>query len=130
MTTTIYIIGTALVSLGIGIFIGRSLLRQVLKREEEEAREKAKLIIREAELNAESVKKDRILEAKEKYLRLKSEFEEEVSKKKNIIIQNENKVKQREQQLNTQLEQIKKKENELSNQKEQLNAQLDGIQKR
>jgi ribonucrease Y len=130
MSTTVYILITALLALGVGMVIGRFLLRQIFHKQEEEAREKAKLIIREAELNAESIKKDRILEAKEKYLRLKSEFEEEVSKKKNIIIQNENKVKQREQQLNTQLEQIKKKENELNNQKEQLNTQLDGIQKR
>src|SRR5688500_1753177 len=130
MTTTIYIIGTALVSLGIGIFIGRSLLRQVLKREEEEAHEKAKLIIREAELNAESLKKDRILEAKEKYLRLKAEFEEDVNKKKNIIIQNENKVKQREQQVATQAEGIKRKETELNTQKEQLTTQLEGVKKR
>ncbi|MGV3640478.1 MAG: ribonuclease Y [Adhaeribacter sp.] len=130
MSTTAYIIITALVALGIGVVIGRFLLRQILRKQEEEAREKAKLIIREAELNAEGIKKDRILEAKEKYLRMKSEFEEDVNKKKNIIIQNENKVKQREQQLNTQLEQVRKKETELNTQKEQLQAQLDGIGKR
>ncbi|MGV3504570.1 MAG: ribonuclease Y [Adhaeribacter sp.] len=130
MSTTAYIIITALVALGIGVVIGRFLLRQILRKQEQEAREKAKLIIREAELNAEGIKKDRILEAKEKYLRMKSEFEEDVNKKKNIIIQNENKVKQREQQLNTQLEQVRKKENELNTQKEQLQAQLDGIGKR
>ena len=100
MTATIYIIVTALVALGIGIVIGRFLLQQVFRKEEEEAREKAKLILREAEVNAEGLKKDRILEAKEKYLRLKAEFEEDANKKKNIIIQNENKVKQREQQVN------------------------------
>ena len=48
-----------------------------------------------AELKGETVKNNKIHEAKEKYLKLKSEFEEEVNKKKNIIIQNENKVKQR-----------------------------------
>lgn len=127
MSTISYIIITALVSLGAGIFIGRFLLRQILQKQEEEAREKAKLIIREAELNAESIKKDRILEAKEKYLRLKSEFEEEANKKKNIIIQNENKVKQREQQVATQVEQVKRKETELNTQKEQLNAQKDQL---
>jgi ribonucrease Y len=130
MSTTAYIIITALIALGVGVVIGRFLLRQIFHKQEQQAREKAKLIIREAELNAEGIKKDRILEAKEKYLRLKSEFEEEVNKKKNIIIQNENKVKQREQQLNTQLEQVKKKENELNSQKDQLNAQLEGMHKR
>lgn len=130
MSTTAYIIITALIALGVGIVIGRFLLRQIFQKQEAAAREKAQLIIREAELNAEGIKKDRILEAKEKYLRLKSEFEEDVNKKKNIIIQNENKVKQREQQLNNQLEQVRKKENELQVQKDQLNAQLDGIHKR
>jgi ribonuclease Y len=137
MSTTAYIIITGLVALGAGIVIGRFLLRQILQKQEDEARERAKLIIREAELNAEGLKKDRILEAKEKYLRLKSEFEEDANKKKSIIIQNENKVKQREQQVATQLEQIKRKEAELNTQKdqlnlqkEQLNSQLDGIKKR
>ena len=137
MTTTIYIIITALIALGIGVVIGRFLLQQVFKKEEEEAREKAKLILREAEVNAEGIKKDRILEAKEKYLRLKAEFEEDVNKKKNIIIQNENKVKQREQLVNGLQEQVKRKETELvaqkeelNAQKEQLNTQLNGIAKR
>jgi len=137
MTTTTYIIITALVALGIGVVIGRFLLQQIFKQQEEEAREKAKLILREAEVNAEGIKKDRILEAKEKYLRLKAEFEEDANKKKNIIIQNENKVKQREQQLNSLQEQIKKKEadlttqkEELNTQKEHLNTQLGGIAKR
>ncbi|PIQ20220.1 MAG: ribonuclease Y [Cytophagales bacterium CG18_big_fil_WC_8_21_14_2_50_42_9] len=137
MTTTTYIVVTALVALGIGVVIGRFLLQQIFRKEEEEAREKAKLILREAEVNAEGIKKDRILEAKEKYLRLKAEFEEDVNKKKNIIIQNENKVKQREQQVNGLQEQVKRKEAELATQKEelnaqkeQLNAQLSGIDKR
>jgi len=137
MTTTTYIVVTALVALSIGVVIGRFLLQQIFRKEEEEAREKAKLILREAEVNAEVIKKDRILEAKEKYLRLKAEFEEDVNKKKNIIIQNENKVKQREQQVNGLQEQVKRKEaelgtqkEELNAQKEQLNAQLSGIDKR
>ena len=130
MTTTFYIIITALVSLGVGVYIGRMLLQQVFTKQQDEAREKAKFILKEAELNAESIKKDRIHEAKEKYLRLKAEFEDEVNKKKNIIIQNENKVKQREQTVNTQLEQVKRKETELNTLKEQLATQAEHLKKR
>jgi len=144
MSLITYIIITAVIALGIGVVIGRFLLQQLFSKQEDEAREKAKLIIREAEVNAEGIKKDRILEAKEKYLRLKAEFEEDANKKKNIIIQNENKVKQREQQLNGLQEQIKRRETELNTQKnelnthkdelntlkEQLNTQLGGIAKR
>ncbi|WP_162052895.1 ribonuclease Y [Pontibacter pamirensis] len=125
MPDILYILLTAVVALAVGVFIGRAMLQKVYKQQEEDARQKAKSIIREAELNAESLKKDRILEAKEKYLKLKSEFDEEMNKKKNIIIQNENKVKQREQQATKQLEQTKRLETELEKEREVVAAQLD-----
>ncbi|CAN5826740.1 hypothetical protein BH24BAC1_BH24BAC1_03940 [soil metagenome] len=100
---------TAVIALGLGVVIGQVLLRRVLSEKEEEARDRASRIIKEAEQQAETIKKDRILEAKEKYLKLKAEFEDDVNKKKNIILQNENKVKQREQAATKQLEQAKRK---------------------
>ncbi|EMS31882.1 Hydrolase (HAD superfamily) [Mariniradius saccharolyticus AK6] len=111
-----------------GGFIASLFLKNNAKKLEEEAKEKAKSIIREAEINAEALKKDRILEAKEKYLKLKAEFEEDVNKKKAIIITNENKLKQREQVLSKELEQIKRKEAELDSKKENLTAQLHSVQ--
>ncbi|WP_040481111.1 ribonuclease Y [Mariniradius saccharolyticus] len=125
---TTYIIIAALVGLGLGGFIASLFLKNNAKKLEEEAKEKAKSIIREAEINAEALKKDRILEAKEKYLKLKAEFEEDVNKKKAIIITNENKLKQREQVLSKELEQIKRKEAELDSKKENLTAQLHSVQ--
>ena len=125
-----YIIITAIVALGAGVVIGQVLLRKAFKEKEDEARERADRIIKEAQTNAENIKKDRILEAKENYLQLKAEFEEDVNKKKNIILQNENKVKQREQAASKQLEQAKRKETELDTLKETLAAQLESVKKR
>ena len=88
----LYIIAASTVSVGIGIFIGRIMLQKVLSKYETEAEEKAKLILKEAELKAETTKRDKQLEAKEHFLKLKTEFEEESNKKKNLIIQNANKV--------------------------------------
>ena len=67
----VYIIVGLVVGLGIGVFLGRSLLKKVFAKEEQDAREKAKLILREAEINAENIKKERMLESKEKFLKLK-----------------------------------------------------------
>jgi ribonuclease Y len=125
MPDILYILLTAIVALGVGVFLGRSMLQKVYRQQEEDARQRVKSIIREAELSAESLKKDRILEAKEKYLKLKEEFDEEMNKKKNIIIQNENKVKQREQQATKQYEQAKRLEADLEKEKEALTTQLD-----
>lgn len=120
----------AAVSVGIGVIIGRFLLKKLNKQEEEKVREKAQLLIKEAELTSETIKKDRILEAKEKYLKLKAEFEEETNKKKNQLISNENKLKQREQNLAKQLEQVKRKDDEVDDLKENLTAQLEIVSKR
>jgi ribonuclease Y len=137
MENYVYLVLCTLLGIGIGLFIGRSMLKNVYKKQEEEAEEKAKLIVKEAELTAENLKKDRILEAKEKYLKLKAEFEDDVNKKKQIIITNENKLKQREQSLQQKeqnlskaLEQTKRKEAELDALKEDLAAQLDVATKR
>ncbi|GAA4462064.1 ribonuclease Y [Nibrella saemangeumensis] len=121
---------TDLLALGVGIYVGRKLLYKAFGKREREAEEKAATILKNAEIQAESIKKDRILEAKEKYLHLKSEFEKDSNQKKNILLQNENKLKQREQQLNQMLEQNKRRETELEQQRNTLNQQIEAANKR
>lgn len=128
MGISIYIIISGAVGVLIGGLLAGLFIKNNSKKIEGEARERAKSLIREAEITAEGTKKDKILEAKEKYLKLKSDFEEEVGKKKNILITNENKLKQREQILSKEMEQIKRKEAELDSKKENLNAQLHAVQ--
>ena len=124
MGISLYIIGAGVAGLIIGGLLASFFIKNNGKKIEEEAKGKAQSLIREAEITAEATKKNRILEAKEKYLRLKSEFEEEVNKKKAILITNEGKLKQREQVLSKEMEQLKRKEAELESKKEVLNAQL------
>ena len=69
------IIGYVLAGLAIGIVIGRFLLRSLLKKQEIAVQNKVKKILKDAESNAEILKKDRMLEAKEKFLQMKSEHE-------------------------------------------------------
>ncbi|WP_310100396.1 ribonuclease Y [Algoriphagus sp. 4150] len=127
MGEMLYIVLAALVGTGAGAAIAGALIKNKNSKLEEETRERVKSMLREAEINAEAIKKDRILEAKEKYLKLKSEFDEEMTNKKNIILTNENKVKQREQQVSKELEQVKRKEAELDSKSENLNAQLHSL---
>jgi ribonuclease Y len=128
MGDILYIVLAALIGTGAGAAIAGALIKNKNAKLEEETKEKVKSMLREAEINAESIKKERILESKEKYLKLKSEFDEEMNTKKNIIITNENKVKQREQQVSKELEQVKRKEAELDSKKENLTAQLHSVQ--
>jgi len=112
-----------LVMIGIGIVVGRQMMARVSNKRQQEAEEQAALILKNAELQAETLKKDRILEAKEKYLRLKTEFEEATSERKALAQQTENKLKQREQQLAQQADQQRTRENELTQQRNELNQQ-------
>ncbi|HAA21225.1 MAG TPA: ribonuclease Y [Cytophagales bacterium] len=124
------IIVAGVIGLVLGVVIGQVLLRRVFKAKEVEAEERAKLIVQQAETNAEGIKKDRILQAKEKYLALKSEFEQDVNKRKNQLQSAEQKHKEREKDLNKQLDRVKRKDAELDSQRENLNAQMDIVKKR
>ena len=63
-----------LAAIVIGLLLGSFLYKRKLSRRKEEFEEKSQLIIKEAEIAAENLKKDKILEAKEKILKMRSEF--------------------------------------------------------
>ncbi|HYG19134.1 MAG TPA: ribonuclease Y [Ohtaekwangia sp.] len=121
---------SAVATIVLSLLFGSLLYKRKLKRREEDATEKSRLILKEAEIAAENLKKDRILEAKEKILKMRSEFEEEANRKKSQIINNEQKIKQREQILSKELEQIKRKEGELDDLRTDVAAQLEHVKKR
>ena len=117
----------AIATLAIGIFVGKFVFGTSANKIQQAEVEKER-IIKDAQSRAEQIKKDKILEAKEHFIKLKSEFDEETNYKKNQIITNENKIKQREQNLNKQLEQSKRFESEMKEMKSQLSTQLESVQ--
>ena len=134
----------ALIALAIGFFVGKSLSNKAasqqedqlnareesLRQREEKLQEEGKLIIKEAKISAENLKKEKLYEAKENFLRLKTDFEEESSRKKNILITNENKLKQREGRINEQAEKVRAAEAALKDKEETLEAQLEANRRR
>lgn len=88
---------------------------------------KAAQIIKDAETKAEVIKKDKMLEAKERFIQLKAEHEKEVLAKNQQITASENRIRQKEQSLNQKLEQAQRKENELEQQKNKYNTQLEAV---
>lgn len=130
LPNVIVIAVSAVGSIVLGLLFGSLLYKRKLKKNQEDAEDKSKLILKEAEIAAENLKKDRILEAKEKILKMRSEFEEEANRKKNQIISNEQKIKQREQSLSKEMEAIKRKEGELDDMRTDMAAQLEHVKKR
>lgn len=129
-TTMIIIFVSFLATIVLSLFFGTLLSKRRSSKRIEETEEKSKLIIKEAEIAAENLKKDKILEAKEKILKMRTEFEEEANRKKSQIISNEQKIRQREQTISKEIENLKRKEGELDDIRTDLAAQLDHVKKR
>lgn len=89
-----------------------------------------KKTIREAETEAEVLRKNKMLEVKEKFLSLKSDLEKQVTQRNAKIQASESKLKQRELQINQRLEELQRKKNEASVVKENLDTQLEIIEKK
>ena len=108
---------------GAGVLATTSVLRDKLLA-------KSKQVLVDAEEKAEVIKKDKILQAKEKYLQLKSEYDKQVQERNSKIVAAENKLKQKEQVLSQKVEELQKKNNEIKTASENLNNQIEMLRKR
>ena len=82
-------------------------------------------IIKKAELEAESIKKEKIFQAKEKFLQLKSEHEQYINEKNKHINDVENRLKQKENSLNQQNAELGRKNKEADAIRENLKSQVE-----
>ena len=129
-TTIIILIATDVAALVIGGLISFAIVKRSYKAKESIAGDKAKMILKEAESEAEVLKKNKILEAKEKFFQLKTEHEKAIGEKdKNINIA-ENRIKQKETTLAQKIEQSQRKEKENETLQENLKNQLDILEGR
>ena len=87
-------------------------------------------IIKEAETEAEVIKKNKLLEVKEKFLNKKADLEKEVALRNQKIQQVENKLKQREMVLNQKQDEVQRKRNEAEAIKANLEAQIAIVDKK
>ncbi|WP_140936635.1 ribonuclease Y [Sphingobacterium lumbrici] len=126
LSTTISII----ISLLIGVVIGRYLLQLLFKKQEQAANGKAESIIKEAEKHAEHIKKQRQLEAKERFLQLKAEHEKEVNQRNNTVAQKENSIRQKEQSINQKLETLNREKQELDAKSKKLDQLVEVNEKK
>ena len=93
-------------------------------------KKKCDAIIRDAEAEAEVIKKNKLLEVKEKFLNKKADLEKEVALRNQKIQQAENKIKQRELVLSQRQEELQRKKQENEAIKENLESQLSIVDKK
>ncbi|MDE6324779.1 MAG: Rnase Y domain-containing protein, partial [Duncaniella sp.] len=113
----------ALIGAAIGVAI-------ILLTQKITARSQAKNIIDEAEREAEVIVKNKLLEAREEELRIKTDAEKQANQRLQRVQNEESKIKQRQNQLNQQQSENAKQRNENEQTRQNLETQMAALENR
>jgi ribonucrease Y len=141
MDTTLIAAAGSAVALLVGIFAGKAIFAKNTQKQIDDAQasaEKAQAaveksqaladkIVKDAQVQAETIKEKKALEAKEKFLQLKSEHDKEVNLANKKMLEAENRVKQKEKEFSEKAAQAQKQISEYDQKKSQLDKQLEII---
>ena len=114
-------------ALVVGVIAGKLIFARDTKKQLEEAAQQTEKILADAKSQAETIKKEKMLEAKEKFVQLKAEHDKEILEKNRKINDAENRIRQKEQSINSKVENLDKQAKENDAIKENLNRQIEVI---
>ena len=123
-STIIYIIIGA-VAIVVGILLGKVIFAKNTQKNIEEAEAQSQKIITEGRLKAETFKKEKELEAKERFVQLKSEHDKDVLQRNQKNNEGESRIRQKEQSLNAKDGNLEKQLKENDAIRENLNRQTE-----
>lgn len=119
-----------IVALVVGYVIAKFIDKQRASGSLKRAKDKATMILKEAHLEAESVKKEKILQAKDKFLELKVEHEKVILARERKTVEVEKRIRDKESQLSQDLSKTKKSQEELDAKLNDYNYRLDFLEKK
>jgi len=127
---TLYFVIIGIVSLLLGYTIGYFVKIKVLQRKAEE-------LLKKTQNEAEMLKQQKMLEAKEHFLSQKAKFDEETKQREEKVLKQETRLKQFELSLNATKEDLQKKlklyelkKKEVQTLKENLSIQIEAVEKK
>jgi ribonuclease Y len=123
----IEIIITGIVALVVGFVIGKVVYAKNTQQKIAEAEGQAKKIVSDAQTTAENLKKEKLLEAKENFVKLRAEHDKEVLEKNRKINEGESRIRQKEQSINQKLENLDKQAKDNDVIKDNLNRQIEVV---
>lgn len=128
-TTTTVIIGIA-VGLGIGFGIAKFLEKGKASRTISSAKKDADSVLKAAELEAENIRKEKIYQAKEKFLELKAEHEKVIIGKEKKMAEAEKRTRDKESQVSHELSRNKKLNEQLESRLGELDQRQEFIERK
>ena len=108
MDPIIITVVAAIAALLIGLIAGKIIFNKNTQKLVEESEHQADRILKDAQLQAETLKEKKVLEAKEHFLQLKTEHDKTVLQRNQKINDGENRIKQKEKELNDKTQQAQK----------------------
>jgi len=125
MELTSIIVGV--IALVIGVIAGKLIFAKNTQSKIQEADNQAKKIVSDAQTAAENLKREKQLEAKERFVQLKAEHDKEVLEKNRRVNDTEARIKQKEQSINQKLENLDKQAKDNDAIKDNLNRQIEVV---
>ncbi len=118
---------SSIAALVVGLIAGKIVFSKDTKKRVEEAETQAQQIIDSANLTAETIKKEKILEAKERFVQLKAEHDRKVLDSNKKISEIENRIRQREIGINQKESGLDRQIKDNESIKENLNRQIEVV---
>ena len=128
--TIIYIAVAIVLGLVIGFIIAKSLEKGKASSIIAGAKSESKSIIKEAKTEGESIKKDKILQAKEKFIELKSEHEKVILSRDKKMAEAEKRIRDKESQISNELSKAKKSNQSLDDKIKDYDFRLQFVEKK
>ena len=124
MASIIIPVVVGLAALLIGLLVGYILRKSIGEKTIGNAETKARNMLLDAEKNAESIKKEIVLEAKEEAQRQRNSADKEIRERRNEISKAERRLNQKEDSIDRKLENIEKKEESITNKERKIENRL------
>ncbi len=129
LTIIITAVVTLVVAVPVSLAIANSSYQKASAKKVGSAEDRAREIIDEAVKNAETKKREALLEAKEESMKTKNELEKEIRERRAEIQRNEHRVLQKEENLDKKLEALEKREAEYTAKEHAVNKQKEEVAK-
>ena len=130
MTSIIVIIAVFIIALAAGFGIAKVLEKKNASEIILNAEAEAENVLKNAKSEAENIKKDKIFQAKEKFLELKAEYEKTVSAKDKKMAEAEKRIRDKESQVSNELAQNKRLKDELETKTKEADHKLQTLEKK
>ena len=127
MESNILFIIIGAIALTSGLLLGKFIFAKNTNKLVKDAEDQAKKIIADGQLQAENLKKEKLLEAKEKFVQLKSDHDRDVLQRSQKANEAENRIKQKEQSITQKDLNLDKQIKENDGIKETLNRQIEVV---